>query len=59
MNRLYRRRGLAVLPLLLLLGLLYGCNTVQGMGEDISALGRAITGTSEKAAGSSSDDVRE
>jgi predicted small secreted protein len=58
MNGLYRRRGLAVLPLLLLLGLLYGCNTVQGMGEDLSALGRAITGASEKTSGSSSEQNR-
>ena len=46
------RRLAAALSLLSVLALgstlLSGCNTVEGAGEDISAAGRAVTGTAEE-----------
>jgi predicted small secreted protein len=37
-----------VIASLLLLGLLAGCNTIQGMGRDIKAAGGAIENASRK-----------
>lgn len=42
------RTLLALLALLLACGLTPACNTVEGIGEDIEALGRGISGTSEE-----------
>lgn len=46
-----RRSGRTLVPLAVLLAALFGlggCNTVSGAGEDLSAAGRAVTGTSEE-----------
>jgi predicted small secreted protein len=43
------RLGLVALPVVLGLALLTsGCNTMRGMGEDVSAAGGAVAGTAEK-----------
>jgi predicted small secreted protein len=45
-----RRRAVwipGLLALFLMAGALGACNTVQGLGEDTEAAGRAITGASE------------
>jgi predicted small secreted protein len=42
----------ALIPTVLVAALLgTGCNTIAGVGEDFSALGRAITGQSEDSRG--------
>jgi predicted small secreted protein len=42
------RLGLVVVPAVLGLALLTsGCNTMRGMGEDVSAAGGAMSGTAE------------
>lgn len=38
--------------ILLMLTLLGACNTVAGAGQDVSAAGRAVTGSAEKAGAS-------
>jgi predicted small secreted protein len=44
------RKALFVLSLLVLLSpLLAACNTMEGVGRDISATGRWITGTADRA----------
>lgn len=47
-----RQRGTLALPLAFLVLItalaLSGCNTVSGMGEDVSAAGQAIDQTSER-----------
>lgn len=41
--------GLVAVPAILGLALLTsGCNTMRGMGEDVSAAGSAMSGTAEK-----------
>ena len=43
------RLGLVAVPVVLGLALLTsGCNTMRGMGEDVSAAGSGISGTAEK-----------
>ena len=43
------RLGLVAVPAILGLALLTsGCNTMRGMGEDVSAAGGAMSGTAEK-----------
>lgn len=50
-------RPAAIAGLLLVLSLaVYGCNTVEGMGQDVSALGRMMTNTAQDTAASLQDD---
>lgn len=51
--RMHKRFG----PLLVLglLGPLAGCNTIDGFGQDIAALGRTLSGSAEDAGGSSDE----
>ncbi|MCU0969245.1 MAG: entericidin A/B family lipoprotein [Rubrivivax sp.] len=44
-----KRHPLLVLAALVAAWLLAGCNTVQGLGKDLSAAGQAIEGTARKA----------
>lgn len=50
MNRIQRRPCLLAL-VLLASTILAGCNTVEGMGEDINATGRAISNWADHAGG--------
>jgi len=38
----------AALAVLLVAGMLAACNTTAGVGEDVSATGRAVSGTAKK-----------
>lgn len=51
----YRPAAIAGLLLLLFLAT-QGCNTVEGMGKDVSALGRMMTNTAQDTAASLRDD---
>ncbi len=44
-----RKLILTVCPLVLMLGFLSGCHTVQGAGKDISDTGQTITQTAAQA----------
>lgn len=49
-------RPVAVAGLLSVLSLgMYGCNTMEGMGEDVAALGRMMTNTAQDTAQSLQD----
>jgi entericidin B len=49
--RIHRSLGTALLALVLLAGasaLLGACNTTAGIGQDVSATGKAVTNSAEK-----------
>ncbi len=50
-TRLHRNLFSALLPMFVLAGtmtLLGGCNTTAGVGQDVSATGKAVTNSAEK-----------
>ncbi len=44
-----RKLILAICPLVMVVGLLSGCNTVKGAGEDVTQTGETITNTAQAA----------
>lgn len=44
-----KRAVLAVFPLVLAVGLLVGCNTVKGAGQDVASTGHAISNAASAA----------